>query len=256
MHRIKTAHFLMDEVPMILWDYDDTLGGVRFPDGTIHPGAEAYSDTIRRFLAYMECSGFNREAAQKQQHDIDLILAQQHGFSNKTRFACSMVQAYEALGGADKAHKDAIFSIGMSVFTDYPYVPLEGALEALYLTRDFFRHVVVTKGEVVEQEKKLQQSGIIHFVDDVFVVGKKDAADWEAVLGSLNLPEAKDVWAIGNSVKADVNPLLALGYNGIHIKDKNWWVFEHAEMHTPYEGRTAVVVENVIDVLNYLPNTR
>jgi FMN phosphatase YigB (HAD superfamily) len=247
--------------PTILWDYDDTLGGVQFPNGTIHPGAEAYFDCIDRFVALMASEGWNAERAKVLQHDIDLELAKTHGFGNKHRFAQSMAHAYLALCKGIGATPSSLiglraYDIGMSVFTDYPYVALEGALDVLAETSRYYRPVIVTKGAVDEQMKKLEASGVLGFVDeaDVFIVERKCDADWDRVLATVD-PDVEMSWTIGNSAKADVNPLLARGFNGIHITAKNNWAFEHAELGEPAAGRAAHVVHDIRDVLDILPIT-
>lgn len=253
----------MANSPVILWDYDDTLGGVRFPSGEIRPGAEAYFDCIERFAKYIDQVGLSGKRAKELQHEIDLELAKKHGFGDKTRFAQSFREAYLCLADEDgwiaQEHvMRQVYEIGMSVFTDYPYVALEGALDVLDKTNSVYRPVIVTKGERGEQLKKLDQAGVLGFVDmgDVFVVSKKNEQDWQYVLDTIGIttPEqARESWAIGNSMKADVNPLVERGFNGIHIAGKNAWTFEKADAVEPLEGRVLKVVGDITEVLDIVP---
>lgn len=236
--------------PIILFDYDDTLGGVKMPNGSVQPGAAAYFDCIRRFGDLMQNWGFNRERAITLQHDIDLELAKKHGFADKTRFAQSMVSAFRELGGP-MVLEETVRGVGMSVFTNYPYVLLPGALEVLQRTRQWYSLVIVTKGEEVEQTKKLVATGILPLVDKVFIVGKKDEKDWDTVLDSIwdHAPSAS--WAIGNSAKADVNPLIRRGYNGIHIADKNAWAYEQEKLEAG--SGVCKAVSDIREVLTIMP---
>lgn len=249
--------------PTIIYDYDDTLGGVQFPDGTVHPGAAAYDDIIRRQQEYVTGLGLDGARFVVLQHDIDLVLAKKHGFGDKTRFAQSFVEAFKALifeqGFAhDNIHGIAteIFNLGMAVFTDYPYVALEGALNVLDVTSRYYRIAIVTKGEYEEQMKKLKVSGCGAYADHIYVVGKKDEADWNSVLADLGInpdDDLSEAWAIGNSAKADVNPLLARGFNGIEIAEKNKWVFEAAALAEPQPGRIAKTIADISEVLDIVP---
>lgn len=249
--------------PLILWDYDDTLGGVRFPDGSIRPGAAAYFDCIDRFASYIDQVGLSGKRAKELQHDIDLELAKKYGFNDKTRFAQSFQKAYMALADegpwiASQHVLEQSYQIGMSVFTDYPYAPLEGALDVLSKTNRVYRPIIVTKGEHGEQMKKLEQSGVLSFVDasDVFVVSKKNDDDWNHVLSTIGITDtvqARESWAVGNSIKADVNPLVVRGFNGIHIAGKNGWTFEKADAVRPLDGRILKVVEDIREVLDIIP---
>jgi FMN phosphatase YigB (HAD superfamily) len=257
--------------PVILYDYDDTLGGVKFPDGSVRPGADAYFDCIRRLGEYVDSIGLNGERVKALQHDIDLALAKIHGFGNKTRFAQSFKEAFNSLHAEFEARlskpvgqllvaseAEHCFDIGMSVFTDYPYAPLEGALDVLHHTTKYYRPVVITKGELSEQAKKLEQSGVASFLDDrdIFIVSRKDEADWNRVLDTLGLydPDIRaQSWAVGNSAKADVNPLLRRGFNGIEIAGKNGWTFEKAEIEEPMPGLVAKTVTDIRDILDIIP---
>jgi putative hydrolase of the HAD superfamily len=249
--------------PTIIYDYDDTLGGVMFPDGSIHPGAQAYFDIIERQKAMVNSIGLDGERYIQLQHDIDLVLAKQHGFGDKTRFATSFVMAFADLATAtDNAHlltesmKTAIYDLGMAVFRDYPYHALEGALEVLDKTSRFYRIAIVTKGEYSEQMKKLKDSGCGAYADHIYVVPKKDENDWNGVLTDLGYgteDDASESWAIGNSAKADVNPLLRRGFNGIEIAEKNKWTFEQADMDEPMYGRVAKVITDISAVLDIVP---
>lgn len=249
--------------PTLIFDYDDTLGGVQFPDGTVHPGAAAYDDIIRRQREFAITLGYDGDRFIELQHDIDLVLAKQHGFADKTRFAQSFVEAFKALREEVGLTfplpntEKAIFNLGMKVFTDYPYVALEGALEVLDKLCRYYRIAIVTKGEYEEQMKKLRESGCGAFADHIAVVSKKNDEEWNEVLSDLGFETEEDAvesWAIGNSAKADVNPLLRRGFHGIEIAEKNKWTFEQAALDAPMVGRVATTISEITDVLDIIPS--
>lgn len=245
--------------PKAIFDLDDTLCGV-WLDGRIQPTAAAYDDCIRRFAYTMKLMGFDPEDAKAAQQEIDLDMARAVGFLDKTRFAESMKAAYHTMCAEygklpNLGHGDLVYNIGMSVFTDYPYAALDGALQVLDAVSKDYETIIVTKGEPEEQYKKLQDSGCGSFADAVYVVGRKDEADWQDVYAQIGLTDeiAPLCWAIGNSVKADVNPPLRRGLNAIHLKDKNGWVFEQAHVETPLPGRYVYTITDISEVLHCLP---
>ena len=244
--------------PTILFDYDDTLGGVRFRDGSVRPGAAAYFDCIDRVGGIMQQQGLDPAEAKAKQHLIDIELVGIHGFAVKTRFADSMVEAYRSMCPSPiPSVADRVHAIGMSVFTRYPYAALEGALDVVDRLSRFYKIVIVTKGEADEQRKKLRESGIDAFAETVFVVDRKDGADWHTVLDHLGYQDANDAsesWAIGNSAKADVNPMLLAGFNGIHVAGKNNWAYENAELGEALDGRIVRTVTDISDVLSIVPH--
>lgn len=249
--------------PVLIFDYDDTLGGVRFPDGTIHTAAAAYDDCIERFVQFVESRGLDGARARQAQHEIDMQLAAKFGFADKTRFAESMRLVYALLAsyGDHRGQREA-YDIGMSVFSDYVPVPLPNALKTLETLRDHNRIVVVTKGAVDEQERKLQESGVAPLVDRAFVVARKDDAEWDEVLKQIGFrPDdflnsyhgAGKSWAIGNSPKSDVNPLVRRGFNGILLSGTSTWAFEHEHLASPHPHRYLHVVSSIEDILPLLP---
>lgn len=244
--------------PTLIFDLDDTLLGATFPDGSVRPTSAVYDDAINRFVAFMQAKGFDGETARIHQHNIDMEMAHRLGFGDKSRFAESMVMVYNGMAKWTRAEddQDAIRAIGMSVFTEYPYAPLEGALDVLNTLQRYYEIVIVTKGEYEEQHRKLDESGIGSFMDSAIVCSHKNEADWADVFRTLALsPESiEESWAIGNSAKADVNPLLPHGYNGLHVVDKNGWAFEHAELGSPLPGRVAHSISDISEVLNFVPH--
>jgi putative hydrolase of the HAD superfamily len=244
--------------PTLIFDYDDTLGGVLL-DGKVVPGYMAYNDTIRRFGDVMHSMGFDRQEALDTQSTIDRTMATQCGFADKSRFAESFRHTYSHLsltqtGTLHRSTADSLFSLGMTVFTGYPYVPLEHALDVLEHFKGHYRISVLTKGEPEEQYRKLRDSGVANFTDHVKVVGRKNATDWQATLRELDLwGNTHRCWSIGNSVKADVNPALLLGLNALHLNDPDGWTFENAEYETPLPGRELGVITGLSECLLHIP---
>src|SRR5689334_17000017 len=137
--------------PIILWDYDDTLGGVQI-NGTTELNFRAYDHVLNEFANVMKEYGFvNREEVLRLQNAIDSERAKAQGFADKTRFASSLVDTYNVMSDRydlSKFHHEQrhLELLGMSVF-EFPYMPLEGALNVLEVLKPYYRQVVVTKGE-------------------------------------------------------------------------------------------------------------
>jgi putative hydrolase of the HAD superfamily len=246
--------------PWAIFDYDDTVGGVLI-NGTPEPGFKAYDDCHRRFRDAMAELGFDRDWVKETQHEIDMELAKTHGFGNKARFGQSFRATYEKLSAVtgtpvDKQAATRLFDIGMSVFTDYPYVALEGALDVLDRVGQWYNVAIVTKGAHDEQMKKLAASGCGAFADEVIVCTHKDTAEWaKKVIGPLGLHHAEVAevsWAIGNSRKSDVNPPLAFGLNGIWLRGMLGWEFERADAVAPLPGRALHEIDDIREVLDLL----
>lgn len=248
--------------PSILFDLDDTLGGVRMPDGRVRGTAAAYFDCIARAVTVAEQRGLDPELFREHADEVDKKMARELGFGDKTRFAKSLAWAYADLTEQqDPFGEDTIYDIGMSVFTDYPYAALPGAVRVLEALHDHYRIHIVTKGDHDEQHRKVTECGFEELVDVTLVCSHKNDDEWQQVLPQLGFcwrPNgevflAHESWAVGNSPKSDVNPLIRLGFNGIHVVAADTWSFEEAALETPRGTSRLHAVTHIEDVLRHIP---
>ena len=240
----------------LLIDYDDTLGGV-LVDGKVCTNDAAYVEVRRQFTSTMGVFGFPASEANELVKEVDQALCKQFGFADRDRFAHALVRTYKAL--ATRHDKEIIPSmvesierLGDRVF-QYRYMPLPGALETLHALQEAYHLAIVTKGDSKEQCRKIKDSGVAHFADAIFPLGFKNKEDWLEVITSLHIPEEeyKDVWAIGNAPKSDINVPLTLGMNAIHV-NQGGWVFEQEDYVEPLEGRQLIVVDTITEILQHL----
>jgi putative hydrolase of the HAD superfamily len=88
-----------------------------------------------------------------------------------------------------------------------------------------YRLYVLTKGNISEQEQKLQKSGLMPYFKEAFVETEKDITTYRRILREKKWP-ASDVCMIGNSPKSDINPALQLGMCAIFIPYPHTWVLD------------------------------
>ncbi len=92
--------------------------------------------------------------------------------------------------------------------------------------------LMITKGDLVDQERKLAQSGLGELFAGVEIVSAKTAAVYAAIFARRGIaPEA--VLMAGNSLKSDVLPVLEIGGWGVHVPHDLTWALEH---EAPPEG--------------------
>jgi putative hydrolase of the HAD superfamily len=100
-----------------------------------------------------------------------------------------------------------------------------GAVEALAATH---RVVLVTKGDLLDQERKLAQSGLGDLFDAVEIVSDKTPAVY-ARLFARHGTGAQQALMVGNSIKSDVLPAIEAGGWGIHVPHGLTWALDQAE---------------------------
>ena len=160
-------------------------------------------------------------------------------------FTLSMIEtAIEISGGEVDGHRiHAIIEFGRELLS-HPVELLDGVPEALAALGDAFRLALVTKGDLFHQESKIAASGLADLFERVEIVSEKDPPTYARVLEAAGVPAA-EFCMVGNSVRSDIAPVLALGGAGIHVPYAVTWAMEHAEIDEahPRLGRVGSIGE-------------
>jgi putative hydrolase of the HAD superfamily len=96
-----------------------------------------------------------------------------------------------------------------------------------------YRLVLITKGDLLHQEKKLAQSGLGDLFDGVEIVSDKTEATYRQAFARHGTG-ADQAMMVGNSLKSDVIPALAAGSWGVHVPHEHEWSYEAALAHTEH----------------------
>jgi FMN phosphatase YigB (HAD superfamily) len=200
--------------------------------------------------------GFDIDRVREAQYDSSCALYRSRGFSDLDCFPCSFSSTYAHLSAscgeeACPEMSEELESLAREAYA-VRYMAFPGAAEVLQSMRAAgFINVVVTKGEPHQQEDKLRQSGLAAWVDALRILAHKSPQEWvDEVLkraGIESLYAARCCWAIGNSVKSDVNIPVLLGCNGIYLEGYTWG-FEQAELGLPCPGRYVGRIQDIRQV--------
>jgi putative hydrolase of the HAD superfamily len=152
----------------------------------------------------------------------------------------SMIEAAIALTDARISAVDVhrLVRLGKGVL-GHPVELLPGVLEAVATIASRYRVVLITKGDLVHQERKVAQSGLANLFQRIEIVSEKDVASYASLLGQFGVP-AGSFAMVGNSYKSDIAPVLALGGWGIHVPYPLLWALEHAEVEAGHPRFIAV----------------
>jgi putative hydrolase of the HAD superfamily len=88
------------------------------------------------------------------------------------------------------------------------------------------RFVCFTKGELQDQENKLKRSGLLQFFDDVEITSDKTQREFLALCEHQRIHPSQ-LLMVGNSLKSDIAPALAVGAWAVHIPFHVTWQLEH-----------------------------
>ena len=111
-----------------------------------------------------------------------------------------------------------------------PVVLLDGITQILeQLSRSKYQVIMVTKGDILDQERKLKKSKIEKYFHHIEIVSEKRESDYEKLLKRLSV-KPQHFMMIGNSLKSDVLPVINIGGYGVHIPYHTTWEHEKIEI--------------------------
>jgi putative hydrolase of the HAD superfamily len=111
---------------------------------------------------------------------------------------------------------------------DHPIAPIDGVPETLKALGVSRRLVLITKGDLFDQERKLAQSGLADLFHAVEIVTEKNEAVFRRVFERHGDGPARAAM-MGDSIRSDILPALAAGAHAIHVPSDHQWAFDHAE---------------------------
>ncbi|MDX5402324.1 MAG: HAD family hydrolase [Rhodobacterales bacterium] len=110
----------------------------------------------------------------------------------------------------------------------HPIELLPHAREAVEAVTGSHRVLLITKGDLLDQERKLAQSGLGDLFDGVEIVSAKTAPVYEAIF-SRHGEGPERAMMVGNSMRSDVVPVVEAGGWGVHVPHGLVWEIEMAE---------------------------
>lgn len=101
--------------------------------------------------------------------------------------------------------------------------------QALARLSDQYVLLVISKGDLFDQENKLARSGLGDFFHDIEVVSEKDTHTYRKILYKYGL-RARNFMMVGNSLRSDILPVVEIGANAVYIPYANTWAYEQVQL--------------------------
>ena len=130
-----------------------------------------------------------------------------------------------------------------------PIELLDGVEDVLKALKGHYRLVVATKGDLLDQERKLKKSGLEHYFHHIEIMSDKQEADYRKLIKHLDIQPAEFLM-LGNSLKSDVLPVLSIGGHGIHVPYHTTWAHENVEHNVDHPNFRSV--QTISEILTYL----
>jgi putative hydrolase of the HAD superfamily len=115
--------------------------------------------------------------------------------------------------------------------------------------KEKYRLVVATKGDLLDQERKLRKSNLSHYFHHIEIMSEKDDANYLKLIKHLDI-QPEELMMVGNSLKSDILPVLNVGGHAVHVPYHITWAHEHIEDEIDSERFKNVV--GIGDILEFL----
>jgi putative hydrolase of the HAD superfamily len=151
-----------------------------------------------------------------------------YGFGVKG-FVLSMLEAASTLTNrqAPSVLNDSLLALGRRMMM-HPVELLPGVGDVLQALHGRYRLMLITKGDLIHQERKIEHSGLSHVFDHVEIVTDKTADTYRRIFDRHG-QGARRAMMVGNSLKSDVLPALEAGAFGVHVPHEFVFALEHAD---------------------------
>lgn len=141
-----------------------------------------------------------------------------------------------------------ILNLGKAML-EHPVELLEGVRQVLNTLSENYRLIVLTKGDLLDQERKLEKSGLSTYFHHVEVLSDKKEENYLHLLNHLQI-DTQEFLMIGNSLKSDVLPLINIGAQAVHVPFHTTW--QHEEVSVRENEYEYLKINRLSDVLKYL----
>lgn len=228
----------MKNIKVIAFDADDTLW-VNEP--YFREAENRFSELLEDFLPH--------HSVQKELFKTEMDNLAIYGYGVKS-FMLSMIETIARItdNSADIKLINKSIELGRELLNK-PIELLDGVESVLKQLNGDYRLVMATKGDLLDQERKLIKSGLAKHFHHIEIMSNKKMSDYQKLLKHLDC-KPENFLMIGNSIKSDVMPVLKLGGYAIHVPYHTTWAYEKVDININdpkfYEA------EFIKDVLKFL----
>ena len=228
----------MKNIEFIAFDADDTLW-VNEP---------YFQETEKKFCellgSYLPENKVSQELFQTEMQNLSL-----YGYGVKS-FILSMIETAVRVtdGRADPAIISEVLELGKEQLKQ-PVELLTGVEEVLEKLHKKYRLVLATKGDLLDQERKLKKSGLEVYFHHIEIMSDKQVSDYQKLIKHLDCaPE--NFLMLGNSLKSDILPVLEIGGSAAYIPYHVTW--NHEKTETVSKDPEYIKLSGIIEILDFL----
>ena len=204
-------------------------------DDTLWHNENIFEKTHERYRAllahYHDAATVDRTLFATEMRNLEL-----YGYGVKGFTLSAIETAIELTGGKIRADEiQQLIELGREMLA-HPVELLEGVPETLAGLASQHRLLVITKGDLRDQERKLEKSGLAAHFERVEIVSEKNESTYAGIFRRHAISPDRFLM-VGNSLKSDILPVIKLGGAGAYVPYHLIWAAEHIEETPVAEGR-------------------
>lgn len=217
-------------------------------DDTLWVNETYFRETEERFAELLEeyetKNKVDQELFKMEMDNLDL-----YGYGVKG-FMLSMIESALDLSNGKVSQEtiSEILNLGKKMIA-HPVELLDGVEEVLSKLEGKYRLIVLTKGDLLDQERKLEKSGLSKYFHHVEVLSEKKEANYSNLLEHLKI-NVDEFLMVGNSLKSDVLPILNIGAKAVHVPFHTTWI--HEMVAETEQVNDHLKLNSIKDILKYL----
>ncbi|HEX9981458.1 MAG TPA: HAD family hydrolase [Flavobacterium sp.] len=226
------------ELKVIAFDADDTLW-VNEP---------YFQETEEKFCELLS-PYLSRHTLSQELFKTEIDNLRRYGYGIKG-YILSMIEAALKISNNTISNEIVakIITYGKELL-EKPIELIEGVEQTLESLKDKYKLVVATKGDLLDQRRKLHNSGLGHYFHHIEVMSDKQEKDYTDLVARLDI-KPQEFMMIGNSLKSDILPVLGIGGHAVHIPFHTTWEHERIDHKVEHQNfRNFSKIEEVLTVL-------
>ncbi len=226
------------EIKVIGFDADDTLW---VNETYFREAEEKFSSLLG---AYETKNKVDQELFKMEMKNLEL-----YGYGIKG-FILSMIESAMELSNnkISQSTISEIIKIGKEMISR-PVELIDGVEKVLKKLHGEYRLIVLTKGDLLDQERKLERSNLSNYFHHIEVLSEKKEDNYKNLLEHLEI-KVNEFLMVGNSLKSDVLPIVNIGSQAVHVPFHTTW--QHEMVSKENDNGGYLKLNKIEELLRYL----
>lgn len=190
-----------------------------------------------------------QHAAEKELFETERVNLSLYGYGIKG-FILSMIETVLKVSKNTFSAEgiEQIIKLGKEMLNE-PIELMDGVEEVLANLNSRYKLIVATKGDLLDQERKLKKSRLLPYFHHIEIMTEKDENNYLKLLRHLDI-QASEFLMIGNSLRSDILPVLEIGSHAVHVPFYITSVHEQIEKNIDNERfRSCLAIREVLEFL-------